>query len=59
MKNSSSGLSRYPDGSSQKLRQAIAEFNKIDIENIICGNGSDEILSMIANCFAGPGDEII
>ena len=29
------------------------------MDNIICGNGSDEILSMFANCFAGPGDEII
>ena len=59
MKTSSSNLSRYPDGSSLQLRKAIAELNKINIDNIICGNGSDEILSMIANCFAGPGDEII
>ena len=59
MKTSSSNLSRYPDGSSLQLRKAIAELNNVNIDNIICGNGSDEILSMIANCFAGPGDEII
>ena len=29
------------------------------MNNIICGNGSDEILSMFANCFAGEGDEIV
>lgn len=29
------------------------------MNNIICGNGSDEILSMIANCFAGQEDEIV
>jgi len=59
IKNSSGNLARYPDGSSQELRKAIANFHNIDIDNIICGNGSDEILSMIANCFAGPGDEIL
>ena len=29
------------------------------MDNIICGNGSDEILSLFANCFAGEGDEIV
>jgi histidinol-phosphate aminotransferase len=29
------------------------------MNNIICGNGSDEILSMFANCFASDGDEIV
>ena len=37
IKNSSGNLARYPDGSSQELRKAIANFHNIDIDNIICG----------------------
>ncbi len=51
--------SRYPDGSAIELRKKLAEYNNINMNNIICGNGSDEILSMIANCFAGQEDEIV
>ena len=29
------------------------------MNNIICGNGSDEVLSLFAHCFSGPGDEVI
>ena len=59
IKNSASNPARYPDGSAQQLREAIAKFHNLNIDNIICGNGSDEILSIFANCFAGPGDEIV
>ena len=59
IKNSYSNPARYPDGSAIELRKALSNFNNIDMNNIICGNGSDEILSMFANCFAGAGDEII
>ena len=59
IKNSYSNPARYPDGSAIELRKALSNFNNININNIICGNGSDEILSMFANCFAGAGDEII
>jgi len=51
--------SRYPDGSAVELRKSLANFNNLNMNNIICGNGSDEILSMFANCFAGQNDEII
>ena len=34
IKNSSGNLARYPDGSSQELRKAIANFHNIDIDNI-------------------------
>ncbi len=51
--------SRYPDGSSNNLRKLLAHKFKININNIICGNGSDEVLSLFAHCFSGPGDEVI
>lgn len=52
-------LQDYPDGSSNALKNAIAEVHGLNPENIICGNGSDEILSMLANTFLSSGDEAI
>jgi histidinol-phosphate aminotransferase len=50
---------RYPDPASTALRDALGAKFGIDPANIICGTGSGEILHMVANCYAGPGDEII
>ncbi|MBL4740387.1 MAG: histidinol-phosphate transaminase [Sneathiella sp.] len=52
-------LHLYPDGGSGALKEAIAEIHKVNPAQIICGNGSDEILSLIANAYAGPGDEVL
>jgi histidinol-phosphate aminotransferase len=54
-----STLALYPDGSSAKLRSAIATRYGLDAQRIICGAGSDEILQMIATTFLAPGDEAI
>jgi histidinol-phosphate aminotransferase len=50
---------RYADGSATQLRQAIANKYKIDANKIMCGAGSDEIISLIATGFASINDEII
>ena len=50
---------RYPDPESNILKKAISKRYKLNRNNIICGNGSDEILTTIAKIFAGPGDEIL
>ncbi|MBD8891615.1 histidinol-phosphate transaminase [Roseibium litorale] len=50
-------LELYPDGSSSELRNAIAEVYGINPDRVICGAGSDEILSMVTNAYMGPGDE--
>ena len=52
-------LQLYPDGSAVLLRNAIAEAQGLNVENILCGNGSDEILSMIGDAYLTPGDEVI
>ena len=49
----------YPDGSSTQLRNAIGEVHGLNAENIICGNGSDEILGLLANTYLTVGDEAI
>jgi histidinol-phosphate aminotransferase len=52
-------LAEYPDGSAGRLRNAIAQAHGLNAENIVCGNGSDELLSLLANCYLAPGDEAI
>ncbi len=52
-------LEDYPDGSSSALRQAIAGVHGLNEKHIICGNGSDELLSLICQCYLRPGDEAI
>ncbi len=54
-----SKLELYPDGASTALRDAIGEVVGINPERIICGAGSDEILTLIANTYLAPGDEAI
>ncbi|WP_068310650.1 histidinol-phosphate transaminase [Polycladidibacter hongkongensis] len=52
-------LELYPDGSANELRDAIAEVHGLNAGRIICGSGSDEVLSLIAYAYLGPGDEAI
>lgn len=53
------GPARYPDPDSLALRSKIAEVHGLDAERIVCGTGSDELLNLAAQAFAGPGDEVL
>ena len=50
-------LALYPDGSAHALRAAIAAHHGLDAEHIICGNGSDELIGLLAHVYLSPGDE--
>lgn len=52
-------LFRYPDGSQSRLRRAIAEVYGLQFENIVCGNGSDELIALTFRAFAGEDDEVL
>src|SRR5690606_24920964 len=52
-------LSLYPDGQASELREAIAAVHGLNAANILCGNGSDELLGLLAHVFLAPGDEAI
>jgi len=52
-------LALYPDGGATALREAIAKAEGLDPARIVCGAGSDEILSMLCLAYAGPGDEVM
>lgn len=49
----------YPDGGGWALRSAIAEKLNLGRENVILGNGSNEIIEFIGHAFLRPGDEVI
>jgi histidinol-phosphate aminotransferase len=50
-------LETYPDGQANALRAAIAEVHGLNTANILCGNGSDELLGLLCHVYLGPGDE--
>lgn len=52
-------LDIYPDGSARRLREAIGEVHGLNPANIVCSNGSDEILGLLAQIYLAPGDEAI
>jgi histidinol-phosphate aminotransferase len=49
----------YPDGGGYELRGAIAERLGMARENIVLGNGSNEIIEFIGHAFFRPGDEVV
>lgn len=52
-------LHLYPSTDHAELREAIGDVHKMDPDQIICGVGSDEIISFLCYAYAGPGDEVV
>ena len=52
-------VSFYPDGNCYYLKNALSEFLEVAPANLIIGNGSDEILKLIAEAFLNEGEEAI
>ncbi len=52
-------VSRYPDPASGALREALGAHFDLEPEQIVCGTGSDELLNLVAQGYAGQGDDII
>ena len=59
MREAAEGVNIYPDGGGYKLRTAIAEKFGLQRENVILGNGSNEIIELIGHGFLNPGDNVI
>ena len=55
----SNGMNRYPDPQQKDLKAAIADKKDIYIENILLGNGSDEVLDLIFRAFCEPNQDNI
>ncbi|QKV20133.1 histidinol-phosphate transaminase [Oricola thermophila] len=52
-------LEFYPDGTAGELRNAVAETHGLNPDNLLCGNGSDELLGLLAHVYLNTGDEAI
>ncbi|MCC6863748.1 MAG: histidinol-phosphate transaminase [Rhodobacteraceae bacterium] len=52
-------LHRYPGTDHVSLREAIAEVHHLDAKRVICGVGSDEIITFLCQAYAGPKDEVV
>ena len=57
--NIADSLHRYPDKEATGLREGIARLYDVEPDQVIVGNGSDEIMTMIAGTFLNPGEESI
>jgi len=52
------GRNRYPDPSSTELRHALGKFKNFNPEQIVFGNGSDELVDQITRIFVGEGEAV-
>ena len=53
------GLARYPEGSGYRLTAALATKHGVVPQAITLGNGSNDVLDMVARVFLGPGREAV
>ncbi|MEE8623617.1 MAG: histidinol-phosphate transaminase [Alphaproteobacteria bacterium] len=58
-KKAAAEMQRYPDGACAELRAAIGRRFGLEPERIVCGAGSDELLTLLARAYAGPGHEVL
>jgi histidinol-phosphate aminotransferase len=57
--HAASELTRYPDGSGYDLKAALAARNCVNAEQIVLGNGSNDILELVAHAFLRPGTSAV
>ena len=53
------GLRLYPDPEASALRKAIADYHGLKLEQVFCGNGSDEVLGLCFYAFFTPGEKVV
>lgn len=58
-KRAAEDLALYPEGSAENLRNAIAEYEQLEADRIVCSAGSDELLFLLARAYLSEGDEIV
>ncbi|MDR5590377.1 histidinol-phosphate transaminase [Christiangramia sp. SM2212] len=53
------GLNRYPDPQHFEVKKSLSKLRNVPAENILLGNGSDEVLDLIYRAFCEPGKDNI
>jgi len=52
-------LARYPNPTSQGLREVLAKFYQVKVDQVIIGNGSDDLLNLLVRAFGGAGKQTL
>jgi histidinol-phosphate aminotransferase len=52
-------LHRYPDGPARRLREALAERHDLAPAQVVIGNGSTDLIDLLARAFLGPEDNAV
>lgn len=58
-KDTAHTLARYPDSACGDLRLALSEHYNLQPEQIICSNGSEQLIDVLTRAYSVPGDEVI
>ena len=53
------GLNRYPDAYARSLRGALAERHGVDVDQVVVGNGSCELILLAGQAFLDPGTTVV
>lgn len=59
MQRAIAGVNLYPDGNAFYLKQKLAAKLGVETNNLILGNGSNEIIEFVAHALLAPGDDIV
>lgn len=57
--DASGELMRYPDGAAIALREAIAAVHSLEVGQVVCGTGSEQLIDCVCRAYVAPGDEVI
>lgn len=58
-RHAAGAIHRYPDPTHGLLRRALAAQYDLDFERVTCGAGAEELIHLVCQAFAGPGDEVL
>ena len=53
------GINRYPDNKHTELKKVVSDIKNVNINQVIFGNGTDEILDLIVRVFCNPSEDKI
>ena len=59
MQEAAAGVHRYPDAGAYRLRQRLSQVHGVPMDEILHGNGSNELLDLLVRTFTTPEDHVV
>jgi histidinol-phosphate aminotransferase len=53
------GINRYPDNKHDELKKVVSGVKNVNVNQVVFGNGTDEILDLIVRVFCNPSEDKI